>query len=224
MEGQTRGPFESRDGRIGPRSHFWIAVAIQRVRAVVAQIGLAFSLILSATMMSSVAMARPERAPPVDVVARVLGVGPNPGAKLDAHGHEVARAAGHRLVSLCPDCRLSTIDEEGPCGWARAQRGIIRNAVAAGMDEEAIVAAYVRSYGKEILAIDKNRGFAAASWVVPIVVVLASFVLVMLIGRRLTGSALAAEGSPPSAAGPSHEPKISNDTAAILKAELDALD
>ena len=167
------------------------------------------------------AHARPEHAPPVALVAEALGVDLSPGPVLDKKGRAVARAAGHRLLSLCPDCRLSTIAEEGPCGWARSNRLLIKKAVAAGMTEEAIVETYVKTYGPEVLAIDTNQGWAATSWMLPFSLILASLVALLVLGRRMTLRPTRANAAPARAAPPVTDDRAA---AAVLRAELNELD
>ena len=128
--------------------------------------------------------ARPTRSPPIQPIAEALGVTVEDAAHLEAHEREVAHRAGSRLLSLCPDCRLGTIDEDGPCGWARVNRTVIKNAVKAGHDEESIVSAYVATYGPDVLATDTNQGLAAASWIIPYLMIALGLALVMMIGRR----------------------------------------
>lgn len=111
---------------------------------------------------------RPAVAPPLEPVIRALGVGAARADRLTEAQRAVAHAAGQRLVSLCPSCRLTTIDEEGPCGWARANRGLIEQAAADGRSADAIVATYVEVYGEGILAVPTDHGFAATSWRLPI--------------------------------------------------------
>ena len=176
--------------------------------------------VLGVFILPSVASARPDRAPSVELVARALNVDISSSAPLDEHGHETAHAVGSRLVSLCPDCRLATIDEEGPCGWARVNRLIIKNAVAKGMGEEEIVKTYVATYGAQVLAIDKGTGLAAFSWIVPMAVTVVSFAGLLVLGRRMTQR----EPVPVPVAATSARGEGNDEARALLKAELDELD
>ncbi len=143
------------------------------------------ALVLAVVFFSSSAYAaRPDRAPSIDPIVRALGVDLDDGESL-SHAHkEVAHRAGSRLISLCPDCRLATIDEEGPCGWARTNRRIIQAAVAKGMDEESIVAAYVKTYGPEVLAVDTSQGRYQTMWIVPYLCVAGGLGIVGFVGYR----------------------------------------
>lgn len=130
------------------------------------------------------AEARPKRAPPIDPVARALGVGANTAPSLTPEQKHVAHDAGSRLVSLCPDCRLATIAEEGPCGWARTNRRIIASAAAAGLDADTIVGRYVATYGEEVLAADTSEGRYVLTWVVPYVLIGVGLFVVFVVARR----------------------------------------
>ncbi len=176
------------------------------------------AFVLLASFAPSAAEARPERAPPVSLVARALGVPETNVAPLTPEQRDVAEAAGRRLISLCPDCRLSTIDVEGPCGWARAQRSVIKNAVAAGWGEDEIVKTYVATYGDQILAIETDRGFAAASWLVPMLVTVLSLGFLLVLGRRLTRNQRAAPIATTA------EPTDIGSDRKTLEAELEAMD
>jgi cytochrome c-type biogenesis protein CcmH/NrfF len=127
---------------------------------------------------------RPAVAPPLEPVIRALGLGAERPERLTEAQRAVAHAAGRRMVSLCPSCRLTTIDEEGPCGWARASRGLIEQAAARGDSAEAIVATWVGVYGEGILAVPTDRGFAATSWRLPIAAGLLGLVAFVAAGLR----------------------------------------
>lgn len=133
---------------------------------------------------SSAVAARPDRAPPIDPIVRLLGVDIDDASPISHDHKEIAHVAGSRLISLCPDCRLSTIDEEGPCGWARMNRKVIQRAAAQGMDADAIVAAYVKTYGPDVLAVDTSQGKYQSMWIVPYLGVAAGLGIVGFVGYR----------------------------------------
>ncbi len=156
---------------------------------------------------------RPKAAPPIAPVIRALGVPARGLAELTSAQAVQAKSAGRRLVSLCPHCRLSTIDEVGGCGWARTNKGVIRRAAAKGLSAEQIVETYVKTYGRGILAVAKDQGLAAASWRVPIVFSFASLGLFILVGIRARRREL--EPEPQTAAMEDQQ---------TLRQELEALD
>lgn len=131
------------------------------------------------------AQVRPAETPAIEPVVTALGVDLTPGRVLTEEQAKTAKTAGQKMISLCPKCRLGTIDEEGPCGWARTNRTVIRNAAAKGMSAEEIIAVYVKTYGENILAIPSDQGFARASWMVPYAGIGASFVFLFFVGNRL---------------------------------------
>ncbi len=156
---------------------------------------------------------RPKVAPPIAPVIRALGVPPKGSAELTSAQAAQAKSAGEQLVSLCPHCRLSTIEEVGSCGWARTNKGVIKRAAALGLTAEQIVDTYVKTYGRGVLSIAKDRGLAAASWRVPIVFSVATLGLFILVGLRARKRApLRAQN------------EASSEDHSILRRELEALD
>lgn len=173
----------------------------------------------AALVAGAQAQARPDRAPPINLVAEALGVDLTRGVRLTPHQRGTARAAGRRLVSLCPDCRPSTIDEDGPCGWARTNRILIRNAVAAGQSEEQIVRTYVATYGRQVLARQMSMPVAIVYWMGSAALILASLIVLLAVARRV--SRPVSDQPAPATIAPG---SVSRESAAILKAELDELD
>lgn len=156
---------------------------------------------------------RPKTAPPIAPVIRALGVSARGLAELTSAQATHAKRAGEQLVSLCPHCRLATIDEVGGCGWARTNKGVIRRAAAKGLSAEQIVETYVKTYGRGVLAVAKDHGLAAASWRVPIAFSFASLGLFVLVGIRARRREL--EPEPQTAAMEDRQ---------TLRQELEALD
>lgn len=183
-----------------------------------------FTTLGSGLLLPGVARAqvRPAEAPPIETVVTALGVDLMPGRELTDAQKETAKTAGQKLISLCPKCRLGTIDEEGPCGWARTNRTVIRNAAHKGMSADEIIAVYVKTYGENVLAIPNDKGFAMASWMVPYAGIGASFVFLFFIGSRLRKRKQEAEAP---AAAPEKPPEPAETEAEkLLKQELAELD
>ena len=153
-------------------------------RAVPLALGLALVAFMT-TSSPAGANVRTGEAPPVDPVLRAFRVNLEEPVSLTPEQRRVAEAAGHRMISLCPHCRLGTLEEDGPCGWARTHRLIIRAAAAGGFDEETIVRTYIDAYGPRILAPSKQQGFAAASWAVPVGATLLGLISVFAAGQRM---------------------------------------
>lgn len=167
----------------------------------------------------------PPEAPPVEQVAVHLGVDSRRTADVTEAQRAIAARAGDRLVSLCPHCRPGTLSEDGPCGWARAQRTVLKNAAALGLDEEQIVAAYRQVYGDRILALSTETGWAAGAWIIPYAGAILGLASTFLVARRLVRRPSASEegrGSERSAASP-RDPRRAESEAALV-AELRALD
>jgi cytochrome c-type biogenesis protein CcmH len=83
-----------------------------------------------------------------------------------------ARALGRRL--RCPVCRGEPIDESGSDFAARV-RAEIRQRLAAGESDEAIVAALVARYGPEVDGRPPSGGWAVFLWALGPMAVLAGF-------------------------------------------------
>lgn len=167
------------------------------------------------------AQVRPAEAPAIEPVVSALGVDLTPGRVLSEEQAKTAKTAGQKMISLCPKCRLGTIDEEGPCGWARTNRTVIRNAAAKGMTADEIIAIYVKTYGANILAIPSDTGFARASWLVPYAGIGASFVFLFFVGNRLRKRK---DEAPAASAEPTPAPPKETDAELLLKQELAELD
>jgi cytochrome c-type biogenesis protein CcmH/NrfF len=156
--------------------------------------------------------------PAVESVARALDVTLELEGVSTSEQREVAAHAGHQLRSLCPDCRPQTIAEDGPCGWARAQRTVLLNAARRGKSAEELVAVYTKVYGPEIIAGPIDRGAALAAAAVPYAAAaLALLALVVVMQRRIRARAAATPPPPPALPG-------DGAAQAILARELDELD
>lgn len=84
---------------------------------------------------------------------------------------------GKELACLCGDCPRRPLDE-CICGYAQQQHARIKAMLASGQTPRAIVDAYVREFGKEILSKPPAEGFDLAAWVMPPAVLLLGFLLV----------------------------------------------
>ena len=81
-----------------------------------------------------------------------------------------AVALEKELMCYC-DCNmvLSTCE----CEDAAIMRADIRDMVSSGMDQDAILAAFVEKYGETILTSPQASGFNLSAWIVPIVALIA---------------------------------------------------
>ena len=188
-----------------------------------------FGIVTRAAVADDDEGSRRPPAPPVEWVMKALGVSADDTPNLTDDQRHAADEAGQRLVSLCPDCRPSTITEEGPCGWARVNRRIIRNAVVQGRSANEIVDTYVAVYGQKILSVSKDRGFAAASWAVPYAAAVLSLAFLFLLGRRLrqrtmSGGASGDVSTEPSLRTTSGVEGTDDDDQKVLSRELASLD
>jgi cytochrome c-type biogenesis protein CcmH len=67
---------------------------------------------------------------------------------------------------MCVSCGIPLFIAESP--QADAQRAFIRERIAAGDDKEEIKDALVAEYGRTVLAVPEDDGFALAAWLVPV--------------------------------------------------------
>lgn len=78
---------------------------------------------------------------------------------------ERARAIAERV--RCPTCRgLSAADSDAPA--SRAIRAEIARRVAAGQDDDEILAYFADRFGKDVILQPEGSGVAALVWVVPV--------------------------------------------------------
>ena len=84
---------------------------------------------------------------------------------------------GKELACLCGDCPRRPLDE-CVCGYAQQQHARIKSMLAEGQTPRAIVDAYVRDFGKEVLAKPPAEGFNLAAWIMPPAVLLLGFLVV----------------------------------------------
>ena len=81
---------------------------------------------------------------------------------------------GKELACLCGDCPRRPLDE-CVCGYAQQQHERIKKMLASGQTPQAIVDAYVRESGLEILSKPPAKGFYLAAWLMPPLVLLLGF-------------------------------------------------
>ena len=89
---------------------------------------------------------------------------------------------GEELACLCGDCPRRPLDE-CVCGYAQRQHARIKSMLTSGQTPQAIVDAYVREFGKEVLAKPPAEGFNLAAWVMPPAVLLLGFLVVRRVLR-----------------------------------------
>jgi cytochrome c-type biogenesis protein CcmH len=113
------------------------------------------------------------------------------GAALDARTKEVAG------LLRCPVCQgLSVADS--PSEMAVSMRHQVRDLVAAGYDQEQILALFERSYGEFVRLRPQLRGVNWLVWLAPALALLAGAAVVgwALRGPRATADAVGAPGAP----------------------------
>ena len=99
-----------------------------------------------------------------------------------APGHaEITQAqindVGKELGCMCGTCPHRPVSE-CTCGWAEQARDRIKTMLAAGQSKQAIIAAFVRDYGEQVLSKPPAKGFNLTAWVMPPFILLVGFFVV----------------------------------------------
>jgi cytochrome c-type biogenesis protein CcmH len=111
---------------------------------------------------------------------------------------------------MCVECGTVLSVSSSPV--ALQERAFIREQIAAGKDKAQIKAALVDEYGKEVLATPDGKGFNAALWIVPVLLVLLGAATVFVAVKRWRRAGPESE--------PELGPSLSADDARRLDAEL----
>ena len=135
---------------------------------------------------------------PAEDPSRVVGAPKAPkleGAALDARAHEIAG------LLRCPVCQgLSVADS--PSTMAQNMRAEVRDLVAAGYDQEQILAYFERSYGEFVRLKPPLRGVNWLVWLAPLVALLAGAAVIawaLRAPRPAAGVASQAQAEPAAA-------------------------
>ncbi len=103
-----------------------------------------------------------------------------PVAAQEPTADEVNRIAKQLYCPVCPNTPLDVCETKACEDW-RAQ---IRDMLAEGQDEQAIIDYFVAQYGIRVLAAPPRRGFTALVWVLPVVGLLAGGWLLIRVFRH----------------------------------------
>jgi cytochrome c-type biogenesis protein CcmH len=116
-----------------------------------------------------------------------------PGADMERE----ARAIEHMLIAPCCFTQVVAIHQSAAAAEVRRD---VRVRLAAGETRQQILDAYVAQYGNRVLAEPPATGFNVTLYVLPVLMLLASAVLVAAVVRRFTyRPAFVAEYSPETA-------------------------
>jgi cytochrome c-type biogenesis protein CcmH len=129
-------------------------------------------------------------ADPAQIVGAPRGAALPAGPALEKRTHEVA------ALLRCPVCQgLSVADS--PSTMATNMRGQVRDLIAAGYDQEQILAYFERSYGEFVRLQPPLRGVNWLVWLAPLLGLLGGGVVVWLALRRPREATPAAAGDVP---------------------------
>jgi len=144
------------------------------------------------------------------LVLAVLAVTPGAGA-----GTASPTLADIEDEVMCVSCGIPLFIAESP--QADAQRAFIRERIAAGDSKEEVKDALVAEYGRTVLAVPEDDGFALAAWLVPVLALAAVAALLAVAlprwRRRAPGSAPAAALGTAGAARPDELERLAADLA-----------
>ncbi len=131
-------------------------------------------------------------------VARVVGPPrgqPRSGLELDAKTYQVGG------LLRCPVCQGLSVSDS-PSGMAQNMKGQVRDLLAAGFDQEQILAYFERSFGESVLLRPPLRGVNWLVWLGPILGLLVGAVVVIGVLRQRATAAGVGRAAPSAAAVP----------------------
>ncbi len=103
------------------------------------------------------------------------------------------RESAEQLVCQCSCSEQLTVCAMQNCHSATPMRAEIREKLAQGVPIPEIVASFVETFGKQVLAAPTMEGFDLAAWVMPFFVLVLGLVLVSWIVVRMRGPSAAAQ-------------------------------
>ena len=132
-----------------------------------------------------------------------------PGAEAQEGGfptdNDVNEVAKRLYCPVCPNTPLDVCETKACQDW-RAQ---IRDQLAAGWSEQAILDYFVAQYGERVLAEPQRGGFTSLVWILPVIAAAGGLAAVIEVVRRWKGSpSRAGPSSPAPAALPEVDPQV----------------
>jgi cytochrome c-type biogenesis protein CcmH len=97
---------------------------------------------------------------------------------------------------MCPVCPGETL-HQSQVTLAKQMKQIIRNRLAAGESEDAILDYFVSVYGESILASPPKRGLWLIAWVTPFIALVLGAIIVVLFAKSLKRPVAIAESESP---------------------------
>lgn len=94
---------------------------------------------------------------------------------------------GHRLMCTCGCAQLLGECNHVGCTESTQERNELSAAIAAGQNDEKILAAFSAKYGATVLAAPPTHGFDLVAWIAPFAVFAAALLGTILLVRRWSG-------------------------------------
>lgn len=139
---------------------------------------------------------------------------------------ESFRRITNRLMCQCGSCNYLVLScNHVNCSSSTYISKTVRNALAEGQSEEAILASLVEQYGPRILAEPPREGFTWLGWIMPYVaLLLGGGAVAVVLWRWKSGAGTDTEGSEEELTEPGHRPPAPEQAAALVakyRAEID---
>jgi len=107
--------------------------------------------------------------------------------ELDAPAPSVESAESRRVTEVikcfCGGCVNQTL-AECTCGFARAEKARLAQALGSGETPEALIAGYVEEHGPQIRIVPERRGLNLVGWAIPYAAALVGLGCLILVLRR----------------------------------------
>jgi len=141
-----------------------------------------------------------------------------PGAEAQEGGfptdNDVNQVAKKLYCPVCPNTPLDVCETKACQDW-RAQ---IRDQLAAGWSEQAILDYFVAQYGERVLAEPQRGGFTSLVWLLPVIAAVGGLAAVIEVVRRWKGSL--SRAGPPSSPTPPSLLEVDPEVLARIEKEL----
>jgi cytochrome c-type biogenesis protein CcmH len=131
--------------------------------------------------------------------------------------NDVNEVAKKLYCPVCPNTPLDVCETKACQDW-RAQ---IRDQLAAGWSERAILDYFVAQYGERVLAEPQRGGFTSLVWILPVIAAVGGLGAVIEVVRRWKGSP--SRAGPPSSPTPAALPEMDPVVLARIEKELEKI-
>ena len=136
--------------------------------------------------------------------------------KLDEQIRDVQRQLEGEIICMCGSsgcvrASLSNCPMRPVCHGHVPQTARIRQLVDEGKTHDEILAAFVREYGANVLAVPEDRGFNRLAWMFPYVLAAAGLITIIVNARRWSSKPAVATGSSSVTSDPALEARLDDE-------------